>query len=46
MNERNCETCANRETPWCKGCEYKVPGLDQFDFYQKLMEPKGDGQRG
>lgn len=46
MNERKCETCANRGTAWCKGCEHNFPSLDQFDFYQKLEETKEDDQSG
>lgn len=35
-----CETCANQNTPWCKGCEWNFPGLEQFDFYQERKETK------
>lgn len=41
-----CETCANRGTAWCEGCEYNYPGLNQFDFYQELKEVKEGSQRG
>lgn len=34
MNTR-CKTCANKDSAWCKGCEYHHPGLDQFDFYSE-----------
>ena len=40
MNNAKCRTCQNRHTPWCKGCEHNFPGLDQFDFYQKIEEDK------
>lgn len=38
INSRKCETCANRGSGWCKGCEHNSPGLDQFDFYQEMKE--------
>lgn len=34
----NCETCALQGTPWCGGCDWNFPGLEQFDFYQKRKE--------
>jgi len=46
MNERKCETCANRNTPWCKGCEYNFPGLEQFDFYSKVRVDKENDKNG
>ncbi len=43
---KKCETCANRNTAWCKGCEHKFPGLEQFDFYQEQKESEdGDGKQ-
>ena len=33
-----CQTCANRGTAWCGGCEHNFPGLEQFDFYQESKE--------
>lgn len=46
MNNPKCETCANRHTPWCSGCEYNFPGLEQFDFYQEVKKNEGADQRG
>ncbi len=37
-----CKICANQNTAWCKGCEQKVPGLEQFDFFQEQKESEGD----
>ena len=39
---KKCETCTNQNTAWCKGCEQKVPGLEQFDFFQEQKESEGD----
>lgn len=39
---KKCETCANQNTAWCKGCEHNFPGLEQFDFYQERKESEGD----
>lgn len=30
-----CDSCKNKGTAWCRGCEHRYPGLDQFDFYQR-----------
>lgn len=35
-----CDTCANRGTLWCGGCEHSLPGLEQFDFYQSVRLPE------
>lgn len=41
-----CKTCALQDTAWCKGCEHKFPGLEQFDFYQEQKESEGnDGKQ-
>ena len=32
---KKCDTCANRNTRWCNGCEHNFPGLEQSDFYQE-----------
>ncbi len=37
-----CKICANQNTAWCKGCEHRVPGLEQFDFFQEQKESEGD----
>ena len=39
MNSK-CKTCALQNPPWCKGCEWRFPGLEQFDFYQERKEMK------
>ena len=31
----NCDSCKNKGTAWCLGCEHRYPRLDQFDFYQR-----------
>ena len=31
-----CDTCENKKTGWCRGCEHNFPGVDQFDFYQEI----------
>lgn len=36
---KKCDTCANRSTRWCNGCEHNFPVLEQFDFYQETAEP-------
>ncbi|MCB7039834.1 MULTISPECIES: hypothetical protein [Eubacteriales] len=45
---KKCDTCANRNTRWCNGCEHNFPGLEQFDFYQETaaagVEPGSDSQ--
>lgn len=38
--ESLCDTCNNQNTKWCDGCEYRMPGLNQFDFYQEKKEIK------
>lgn len=34
-----CDSCGNKGTAWCWGCEHRCPGLEQFDFYQRI-KPK------
>lgn len=31
-----CDSCKNKSTAWCCGCEHRQPGLEQFDFYQRV----------
>lgn len=40
-----CDSCKNKGTAWCCGCEHRQPGLEQFGFYQaqKKDEEKGNG---
>ena len=35
---KKCDSCANRGTGWCRGCEHRCPGLEQYDFYQETTE--------
>ena len=30
-----CDSCKNKGTAWCRGCEHRQSGLEQFDFYQE-----------
>lgn len=31
-----CNSCKNKSTAWCCGCEHRQPGLEQFDFYVEI----------
>lgn len=38
-----CETCRNRGSAWCRSCDRIAPGLERFDFYQKIHLEKENG---
>ena len=37
---KKCDSCANKGTGWCLGCEHNFPGLEQFDLYQEIARSK------